>query len=181
MNALVERYTQIQPKLEQELGISNRLALPKLTKVVINVGLGDLRGNEPLQKNVTEGLGLITGQKPVPTRAKRAIAGFKIRQNDLIGYTVTLRGKRMYDFLDRLITYVFPRLRDFQGIAVTGFDKHGNFSFGLKEQTVFPEIPYETSDKNWGMQITIVTTAHDNAGAKLLLQELGFPLVKEEK
>lgn len=178
MNSLRERYTTIQSQLAADLGVKNMHAVPRLQKIAINIGMGELKGNEPLQKNVAETLALITGQKPVATRAKRAIAGFKLRENDLVGYRVTLRGERMYDFLDRLITYVFPRLRDFHGLPTTGFDRHGSYSFGLREQTVFPEVPYQTADKTWGLQITLVTSAHNDEGAKKLLEQLGFPFAK---
>lgn len=180
MANLREAYTtQILPKLSSELG-KNPFATPRIVKIAVNVGWGELKGNESLQKNVSEGLGIITGQKPVVTRAKKAIAGFKIRQNDIMGYRVTLRGERMYDFLDRIITYVLPRLRDFQGVSNAGFDKQGNYSFGLREQSVFPEIPYQSVEKPWGMQITIVTTAQDKEEAKKLLSAFGFPFAKKE-
>lgn len=178
MNTLRERYTQIKPNLSKELGIKNVNALPRLEKIAVNVGLGTLKGNDALQKHVEEMLSLITGQKPVRTRAKRAIAGFKLRENDVIGYRLTLRGERMYDFLDRMITHVFPRLRDFQGLPNTGFDKNGNYSFGLREQSVFPEVPYQSADRAFGMQITLVTSATDAKGANTLLDQLGFPFAK---
>lgn len=178
MNSLREKYTQNQSNISTTLGLTNVMQLPKLKKISVNIGMGELKGNDALQKQVSEILGTITGQKPVQTRAKRAIAGFKLRENDVIGYRVTLRGERMFDFLARLIIYVFPRLRDFQGIPSSGFDGHGNFSFGLREQTVFPEVPYQGSDKAWGLQITLVTSATDDAGARALLEALGFPFSK---
>ena len=173
--------TEIRTKLGTALGITNVNAVPKLTKISVNIGWGDLKGNEPLQKIVAENLGLITGQKAIQTRAKKSIAGFKVREGDLSGYKITLRGERMYDFLSRLITYVFPRLRDFQGMALTGFDGHGNYSFGLREQSVFPEIPYENTARSGGLQITIATTASDTEGAKQLLAHLGFPFAKDKE
>ncbi|HEY1074112.1 MAG TPA: 50S ribosomal protein L5 [Patescibacteria group bacterium] len=178
MNSLREKYTQNQSAISTTLGLKNVMELPKLKKISVNIGMGELKGNDALQKQVAEILSIITGQKPVQTRAKRAIAGFKLRENDVIGYRVTLRGERMYDFLDRLVTYVFPRLRDFQGISSTGFDRHGNFTFGLREQTVFPEVPYQGAEKTWGMQITLVTSATDDAGARALLEAFGFPFTK---
>jgi large subunit ribosomal protein L5 len=182
MTHLGEHYkTVIQPNLKEQLKQENVHALPRLVKISINVGWGDLKGNEPLQKSVAEGLSLITGQKPVLTRAKRAIAGFKIRQNDVLGYKVTLRGQRMYDFLERVITYVLPRLRDFQGVPTTGFDHNGNFSFGLREQTVFPEIPFQGNEKTWGMQVTLVTSSNNKDEARLLLEQLGFPFAKSKE
>lgn len=181
MTQLKQDYiTKIRSSLQSDLQISNSFAVPKLQKIIVNVGWGELKGNESLQKNVAEGLSLITGQKPVLTYAKKAIAGFKLRQGDVLGYRITLRGNRMYEFLDRLITYILPRLRDFQGISRSSFDGHGNFSFGLREQTVFPEIPFQSNDRIWGMQITIVTTAKDDDQARHLLAQFGFPLTKEK-
>lgn len=173
--------TTFYQDLGKQLNIANFFAVPRLKKITINVGMGDLKGNESLQKSVAENLNLITGQKAVPTRAKKAIAGFKLREGDLIGFRVTLRGKRMYDFLDRLITYVLPRLRDFQGLPTDGLDRHGNYSFGLREHTVFPEVPFTSNDRAHGLEITIVTSAKDNAGAQALLQALGFPFVKPKE
>lgn len=182
MTSLKQRYmTEIKPKVGESLGIKNVHAIPRLEKIAVNVGLGELKGNESLQKGMIENLGLITGQQPIPTKAKVSIAAFKLREGDLSGYKVTLRNQRMYDFLDRLITYVFPRLRDFQGMPLKGFDGHGNYSFGLKEQSVFPEVPYDQGAKSGGMQITIATSAKDTAGALALLQSLGFPFEKKEE
>jgi len=178
MASLHERYTTIQPKLSEQLGIANSFAIPRIQKITLNVGLGDIKGNEPLQKSIVEGLGLITSQKPIPTRSKTSIAGFKLREGDMIGYKVTLRGQRMYEFLERMITYVFPRLRDFHGFEKKGLDAHGNYSFGLREHTVFPEIPFESATRPWSMQITITTSAKDKAGAEALLEQLGFPFTK---
>ncbi len=182
MTTLKQRYSsEIKPKVGESLGIKNVHAIPQLAKIAVNVGWGELKGNEALQKNVIENLSLITGQKPIPTKAKVSVATFKLREGDLSGYKVTLRNQRMYDFLDRLITYVFPRLRDFQGMSLKGFDGHGNYSFGLKEMSVFPEVPYEQAAKSGGMQITIATTATDTEGARALLQALGFPFEKKEE
>ncbi len=182
MTTLHQKFqTEIRPQLATRLGIGNIHAAPKLQKIVVNIGLGALKGNEPLQKNVIAGLSTITGQKPISTHAKKAIAGFKIREKDLMGYYVTLRGQRMYDFLDRLITYVFPRLRDFQGMSLGGFDKSGNYTFGLREQTVFPEIPFQGSEGTWGLQITLVTTGKTKENAKALLEDLGFPFAKKKE
>lgn len=172
--------TSIISTLQKDLQIGNALAVPKLQKIVLNVGSGELKGNESLQKTVAESLSLITGQKPVLTKAKKAIAGFKLRQGDTVGYRVTLRGNRMYEFLDRVISYVLPRLRDFQGVHRAGLDGHGNFSFGLREQTVFPEIPFQSNDRLWGMQITVVTTAKSDDQARALLTQFGFPFTKEK-
>jgi large subunit ribosomal protein L5 len=181
MTTLKQRYnSEIKTKVGESLGITNVNAIPRLVKISINVGLGELKGNEPLQKNMIENLGLITGQQPVPTKAKVSIAGFKLREGDLSGYKVTLRDQRMFDFLDRLITYVFPRLRDFQGMSLKGFDGHGNYSFGLREQSVFPEVPYDQGAKSGGLQVTIATTAQNDESARALLQALGFPFEKKE-
>lgn len=178
---LKERYTtEIQANLQTKLGVASVYQTPKLLKVSVNIGMGELKGNEPLQKAVEEGLSLITGQKPIKTRAKKAIAGFKLRENDIIGYRVTLRQNAAYDFLDRLITYVFPRIRDFQGFPLKGFDGRGNYSFGLKDQLVFPELPFTNNAATWGLQVTVVTSAVDKAGTKELLTDLGFPFSKEE-
>lgn len=173
--------TDVRTQLGKDLGITNFFAVPTITKISVNVGMGDLKGNEALQKSVVENLQLITGQKPIATRAKKAIAGFKLRENDLIGYRVTLRGKRMNDFLNRLITYVFPRLRDFQGMSDKGFDKQGNYTFGLREHTVFPEVPFTSQDRAHGIEVTIVTSAKDKDQAKALMQALGFPFVKPKE
>ncbi len=170
-----QRYQEIGKSLE----IKNPHAIPMLEKIAVNIGMGELQGNDQLQKSVAENLSLITGQKPVLTRAKKAIAGFKLRQRDAIGYRVTLRNKRMYDFLNRMITYVFPRIRDFQGLPMNGFDGHGNYSFGLREHTVFPEVPFTANDRAHGIQITIVTSAKTDEQAKALLTAFGFPFAKK--
>ncbi len=182
MTGLQEHYTKtIRPQLSQELSIKNAHALPRLEKISVNVGWGELKGNEALQKHVVETLSLITGQKPISSRAKQSIAGFKVRQNDLLGYKITLRGKRMYDFLERLITYVFPRIRDFQGLPLHGFDKQGNYTFGVREQTVFPEVPLQAADRTWGLQISLVTTAKNRDEALALLTNFGFPFEKKSE
>lgn len=167
-------------ELMAKLKLANIHQSPRLTKVCVNIGLGGLKGNEALQKEVTESLALITGQKPLKTVAKKAIAGFKLRQGDLIGYRVTLRGQRMYDFIDRIITYVFPRIRDFQGFSNQGFDRQGNYSFGLKDQMVFPELPYQNNAHTWGMQITINIAATSVEEAQALMKNLGFPFSKQK-
>jgi len=173
MNTAVKH--PIETQLISDLKLKNRHQVPRLKKIAVNVGLGDLKGNEALQKSVVEGLALITGQKPVKTVAARAIAGFKLRQNDIVGYKVTLRGQRMVDFFDRLVTYVLPRIRDFQGLSMTGFDEQSNYSLGLKDQQVFPELPYSSNASNWGLQITIVTTSTNKDQNVALLKSLGFP------
>lgn len=177
--SLKETYIQIQPKLMTELKIKNQFAAPRVNKVVVNTGIGDIRGSRDLVNKVLSDIGLITGQKPVLTKSKTSIAGFKLRQNENVGIKVTLRGQKMYDFLDRLITYVLPRLRDFQGLSLKGFDGHGNYSLGLREQVVFPEVPFEANVNIQGLQLTIATTAKNNESAQALLAALGFPFAKK--
>lgn len=161
-----------------ELKIANVHAAPKLEKVVLNIGLGDIRSNRDAMTKALTDLSLIAGQKPITTKAKKSIAGFKLRQNEIVGARVTLRGTKMYEFLDRLITYVLPRLRDFQGLNRHGFDRHGNYSLGLREQTVFPEVPFESATTGRGIEITIVTRNANDEQAQALLTRLGLPFAK---
>ena len=174
--SLKKRYREsIQPKLLKDLNLSNIHEVPKVVKVTINRGLGEAAQNaKALEASITE-LATITGQKVVVTRAKKAIAGFKIRQGMPIGVAVTLRGERMYAFLERLINLALPRIRDFRGVKPTSFDGRGNSAMGLKEQIVFPEINYDQVDQIWGMDIIVCTTARTNEEAKALLTEFGFP------
>jgi large subunit ribosomal protein L5 len=153
----------------------NRLQVPRLKKVIVNVGMGEAVQNVKLLDTAAEELATITGQRPVITRAKKSIAGFKIRQGMPIGCKVTLRGKRMYEFVERLLHAVLPRLRDFRGVSIKAFDGRGNYTLGLKEQLIFPEIKYDSVQVVHGMDVTIVTTAVDNAAAKELLKRLGMP------
>lgn len=153
----------------------NRLQVPRLKKVVVNIGVGEAVQNVKLLDTAAEELATITGQRPVITRAKKSIAGFKIRQGMPIGCKVTLRGKRMYEFVERLLHAVLPRLRDFRGVSIKAFDGRGNYTLGLKEQLIFPEIKYDSVQVVHGMDVTIVTTATDNATAKELLRRLGMP------
>jgi len=178
---LVTRYKkEIKPELAKELGISNLMAVPKLEKIVINVGVGEALTNKKALDIVSEHLALITGQKPLATKASRAISGFKLRAGKAIGLKVTLRNKRMYDFYRRLTDIVLPRLRDFRGIDPKAFDKQGNISIGFSEYSVFPEMDnIDTADYR-GMQVTIVTSAKKDEHAKELLVKLGFPFTKEE-
>ena len=162
---LKEKYTnEIVAKLESELNIDNINKVPSLEKIVVNMGVGDLR--------------VITGQQPCVTRAKKSIAGFHIRQGMAIGCKVTLRGNRMWEFLDRLLSMALPRVRDFRGISPTSFDGRGNYTLGITEQMIFPEIEYDKVDRTRGMDITFVTTAENNTDAKALLDALGFPFKK---
>jgi large subunit ribosomal protein L5 len=154
---------------------ANRFQVPRMTKVIVNVGMGEAVQNVKMLDTAAEELAAITGQRPVITRAKKSIAGFKIRQGMPIGCKVTLRGTRMYEFLERLLHAVLPRLRDFRGVSVKAFDGRGNYTLGLKEQLIFPEIEYDSVQLVHGMDVTIVTTAGDDAAAKDLLARIGMP------
>ncbi len=172
---LEEKYRQeIRPKLAKEFTLPNVLAVPSVVKVVLNIGLGQASQEKNLIEKAAEDLKVITGQKAKVNKARQAIAGFKIRKNDPIGLMVTLRGKRMYVFLEKLFKIVLPRLRDFKGVSNSGFDGRGNYNLGLNEQIVFPEIDYAKIDKIRGLQITMVTNARDDQKAKRLLEELGL-------
>ena len=180
MVRLQEKYkTEIVPALSEAFTLSNVMSVPRLEKVVVHMSLGRAQGNkEEIEKSVAD-LATITGQRPIVTEAKKAIAGFKVRKGDKIGAKVTLRGARMWDFLDKLFAIVLPRTRDFQGLPKSGFDKAGNYSFGLQEQVVFLEIDPNKVDRARGMQITLVTTAHHPDQAQELLKRLGLPLEKD--
>jgi large subunit ribosomal protein L5 len=173
---LLDHYEQrVRGKLQQQFGFSNTHQVPKLKKIVLNVGMGDaVKNPKGLEVAVTE-LGSITGQKPVVTRAKKSIANFNLRQGVPIGCSVTLRGPRMYEFLDRFITVAVPRMRDFRGLPSDSFDGRGNYTLGIKEQMVFPEIDYDKVEKIHGMDITFVTSAGRDDTALALLRELGMP------
>lgn len=176
MSRLKERYTsEVAPALRKEFGYANVMATPKVTKVVINLGLGEATSNAKIVDVAADELQRIAGQKPVVTRAKKSIAQFRVRQGMPIGTMVTLRGERMFDFLDRLISMSLPRVRDFRGIPTKGFDGRGNYTLGLKDQLLFPEIDYMRVDKPRGMNITVVTTAKTDEESRRLLQLLGFP------
>jgi large subunit ribosomal protein L5 len=173
---LRDRYSkEVVPALKKEFGYTNIMAVPKITKVVINMGLGEATQNSKIVDTGAEELGKIAGQKASVTRAKKSIAQFKVRQNMPIGAMVTLRGQRMYDFLDRMIAIALPRVRDFRGISPRGFDGRGNYTLGLKDQLIFPEIDYLKVDKARGMNISVVTTAKSNEEARRLLQLIGLP------
>lgn len=181
MNRIHEKYTKtIIHELKKEFNFSNNLQVPKVTKVVINVGIGETLGKQNMMEKVIENLKIITGQKPMVNIAKKSIAGFKIREGDKVGVSVTLRGERMYDFIDRLITIVIPRLRDFRGLNDNSFDGNGNFCTGIKEHTIFPEIPYDDVEFVHGLQINISTNAKNDHVARSLLIHLGFPFKKEK-
>ena len=173
---MLQRYRdEIRAKLQQEFGYKNHMQVPKLDKIVINMGVGEATGDSKKLDNAVAELTLISGQKPVKTLAKKAIAGFKIRKGLPIGCKVTLRKARMYEFLERLVTIAMPRVRDFRGIQGKGFDGRGNFAMGLKEQIVFPEINYDRVDQVRGMDIQFVTTARTDAEAKALLKAFDLP------
>lgn len=177
MKRLQEKYnTEVAKQLKDELKIANPMAIPKVQKVVVNVGVGKLLQQNPkILDNVMEDIQTITGQKPVKTLAKKSIASFKVREGQVVGVSVTLRGARMYDFLDKLINATFPRIRDFRGYSRKGFDGHGNYSVGLKEQTVFPEMVDHDMNQSFGLEVVITTTAENDEQGYLLLKKFGFP------
>ena len=166
---------EIAPALMKELEIKNPMAVPRLEKVVINMGVGEATQNIKVLDPAAKELGEITGQKPVVTRARKSIAAFKVREGQAIGAMVTLRGDRMYEFLDRLINVALPRVRDFRGLSTKSLDGRGNYTLGLRDQLIFPEIDYSRVDKQKGMNVTIVTTAHDDNEARALLRHMGMP------
>lgn len=167
--------SNVQKELQKEFGYKSVMEIPKLDKIVINMGLGSDKDNSKNYNTALEELGQITGQKPVPTKAKKSISNFKLRQGQKVGAKVTLRGKRMYEFLDKLISIALPRVRDFKGISPKAFDGKGNYALGIKEQLIFPEISYEKVDKIRGFDVIIVTTAKTDAEALKLLTLLGMP------
>jgi large subunit ribosomal protein L5 len=173
---LKERFNkEIAPALAKELGVTNPMAVPRLHKIVVNMGVGEATQNTKIMDPLANDLGQITGQKPVITRAKKSIAAFKVRAGMAIGAMVTLRGDRMYEFMDRLINVALPRVRDFRGVSTKSFDGRGNYTLGLRDQLIFPEIDYAKVDKLKGMNVTIVTTARDDNQARTLLKHLGMP------
>jgi large subunit ribosomal protein L5 len=173
---LKERFHKdIAPALAKELGATNPMAVPRLHKIVVNMGVGEATQNTKVLDPLVRDLGEITGQKPVVTKAKKSIAAFKVREGMSIGAMVTLRGDRMYEFLDRLINVALPRVRDFRGVSTKSFDGRGNYTLGLRDQLIFPEIDYAKVDKLKGMNVTIVTTARDDNQARALLKHLGMP------
>src|SRR6266567_8498815 len=166
---------KVVPALTKEFGYKNVMAVPKVEKVTINIGLGEATGNAKLMDGAVNELGAIAGQKPVITKAKKSIAAFKLREGMSIGTMVTLRGDRMFEFLDRLVSVVLPRVRDFRGVSMKSFDGRGNYTMGLRDQLIFPEISYEKVDKIRGMNVTVVTTARTDDEARELLKQLGMP------
>jgi large subunit ribosomal protein L5 len=170
---------EIRDQLKADLGLGNIMEVPRLEKIVINMGVGGAVSQASLLENAVKDLTLIAGQKPQITRARKSIASFKLREGNAIGAKVTLRGDRMWEFLDRLIALAIPRIRDFRGLPANSFDGRGNYTFGVTEQLIFPEIDYDKIDQTRGMDITIVTTARTNAEGKALLDAFGFPFKRE--
>ncbi len=166
---------EVAPALLKELELKNAMAVPRLNKIVVNMGMGEATQNSKILDPAVNELGQITGQKPIVTKAKKSIAAFKVREGQAIGTMVTLRGDRMYEFLDRLVNIVLPRVRDFKGVSTKSFDGRGNYTLGLHDQLIFPEISYEKVDKMKGMNVTIVTTAANDNQARTLLKHLGMP------
>ncbi len=180
MNRMKEMYQKtVVPELKSKFGYTNLESVPRISKVVINIGAGDAHTNKGYLESILTDLSRITGQKAVSTEAKKAVASFKVRQGNVVGAMVTLRGERMYDFLDKLISITLPRLRDFRGLSRGSFDGRGNYSMGLKEHSVFIEIPYESITRVHGIQVTLSTTAKTNEEGMALLELLGFPFTKQ--
>jgi large subunit ribosomal protein L5 len=180
MPRLRRRYHEsVRDTLTEQLGLENPMEIPRLTKIVLNTGVGEAVTQKNLIDGAVTDLGIITGQKALVTRAKTSIANFKLREDNPIGAKVTLRGDRMWEFLDRLINLAIPRIRDFRGLPSRSFDGHGNYTFGVTEQLIFPEIDYDSIDTTRGMDITIVTTARTDAEGRALLDAFGFPFRRE--
>jgi large subunit ribosomal protein L5 len=179
--SLKTQYNEKSAELAKSLGLKNKMAIPKVEKVVINVGVGKTLKDAKLLEAIIDDIRKITGQAPVKTLAKKSVAGFKIRENQVVGLMVTLRGQRMYDFLEKLVKTALPRVRDFKGLSTKSFDGHGNYSIGLREQIVFPETSREHLEHTFGFEINIQTTAPDDKQAEALLRSLGFPLQENNK
>jgi large subunit ribosomal protein L5 len=176
MNRLRDKYQKdVVPALRKEFGYTNVMAVPKIQKVVVNMGLGEATSNVKIVDTGADELGRITGQKPVTRRSKKSIAAFKVRKGQPVGTSVTLRGERMWEFLDRLMAIALPRVRDFKGVSPRGFDGRGNYTLGLRDQLLFPEIDYMKVDKARGMNVSVVTTAKTDQEARKLLQFIGMP------
>jgi len=179
---LKQRYeSEVRPQLQRELGLRNVMEVPRLEKIVLNCGVGLATQQQSLLDGAVTDLTVITGQKPLVTRAKKSIAGFKLRAGNPIGAKVTLRGARMWEFYDRLVSLAIPRIRDFRGMEPNSFDGRGNYTFGVTEQLIFPEIDYDSIDTVRGMDITIVTTANSDGEGRALLTALGFPFRRESE
>ena len=179
MNRLKQKYQEeIRNTLKEEFGFTNPLAVPQVKKIVVNMGVGEAKDNEGILEKTQSTVAAITGQKPVVTKAKKSISSFKLVQGAPIGLMVTLRGEKMYQFLDKLVSIVLPKVRDFRGVSVASFDGQGNYNLGLREQTLFPEVDYKNVDKIRGLQITIATSAENKEQGKRLLELMGMPFVK---
>ncbi len=177
---LKQRYdAEVRQRLKEQLGLANVMEVPRFEKIVVNMGVGRATQQASLLEGAVRDLATITGQKPLVTKARRSIAGFKLREGNAIGAKVTMRGDRMWHFLDRLISLAIPRIRDFRGLPADSFDGHGNYTFGVGEQLIFPEIDYDKVDTTRGMDITIVTTARTDAEGRALLEAFGFPFARE--
>ena len=177
---LKERYhDEVRPRLQERFEHHSNMAVPRITKITLNMGVGEAKTNAKALDDAVEQLGIITGQRPVITRARNSIAGFKIREGMPIGCKVTLRGDRMYEFLDRLLTIALPRIRDFRGLSTRSFDGRGNFSLGIREQIIFPEVDYDDVETVRGLDVTITTSADTDEEAFALLRELGLPFRAE--
>jgi large subunit ribosomal protein L5 len=181
MNMMQEKYNQeVVPALRKAFDLKNIMQVPRIEKVVVNIGMGEAMDNPKALEAAVSDLTTITGQKPITTKARKSIANFKLREGRLIGTKVTLRGDRMWAFLDRLMNTALPRVRDFRGISGNAFDGRGNYTLGLRDQLIFPEIEYDKIDKLRGMEVTIVTTARNDDQARVMLQLLGMPFIKKE-
>lgn len=184
MTRLKEKYQkEVRPKLQEEFGIKNVLAVPQISKIVVNVGVGDVREDQAALDKIVGNVAALAGQKPVATRAKQAISGFKLSKGAPVGVMVTLRDNRMYEFLDKLINIVLPKVRDFHGVSISSFDKQGNFNLGLREQAIFPEVSFQEAagPRMRGLEISIITTAKNLEQGKRLLELLGMPFRRENK
>jgi large subunit ribosomal protein L5 len=176
-----EKYNnEVVPALRKAFDLKNIMEVPRIAKIVVNIGMGEALDNPKALESAVSDLTIITGQKPVMTKARKSIANFKLREGRLIGTKVTLRGDRMWAFLDRLMSTALPRVRDFRGVSANAFDGRGNYTLGLRDQLIFPEIEYDKIDKLRGMEVTIVTTAKNDDQARVLLQMLGMPFSKKE-
>ncbi len=181
MNRMQEKYNNdVVPALGKTFDLKNIMQVPRVTKIIVNIGMGEALDNPKALESAVSDLTIITGQKPVMTKARKSIANFKLREGRLIGTKVTLRGDRMWAFLDRLMNTALPRVRDFRGVSADAFDGRGNYTLGLRDQLIFPEIEYDKIDKLRGMEVTIVTTAKNDDQARMLLQLLGMPFSKKE-
>ena len=181
MNRMQEKYNEeVVPALRKAFDFKNIMQIPRIDKVVVNIGMGEALDNPKSLESAVSDLTTITGQKPVMTKARKSIANFKLREGRLIGTKVTLRGNRMWSFLDRLMNTALPRVRDFRGVSANAFDGRGNYTLGLRDQLIFPEIEYDKIDKLRGMEVTIVTTAKNDDHARVMLQLLGMPFSKKE-